>query len=319
MALCVLALAAAAWTGCGESDELFTLPQTTSITPTGKLREFALTARPMIHDLGDGVLVDAYAFNDQVPGPTLRVTEGDRVRITVTNELSEPTSVHWHGLHLPYQQDGAAPLNQPLIQPGETRVYDFMASHAGTFMYHPHGLGTEAEQIDKGLYGVFVIDPQKAAGQPRFDAEYTLMLNGWVADMPAMAGHGAAGDYNAWSINGKLYPQTEPIRVQKGQRIRLRLLNLSNGQHPMHIHGHDLIVMAQDGEPLSVPQRVNTLNISPGQTFDAYIVADNPGVWMFHCHELHHAESGMGTTVVYAGFDSFDGTTPPGGHDGGHE
>jgi FtsP/CotA-like multicopper oxidase with cupredoxin domain len=185
-------------------------------------------------------------------------------------------------------------------------------------MYHPHGLVTEAEQIDKGLYGVFIIDPQVPDGQPRFDAEYILMLNGWRTDIPDMAGHGIPGDYNAWSINGKLYPQTEPIRVQQGQRIRLRLLNLSNGQHPMHLHGHDLVLLAQDGEPLKTPQRMNTLNLAPGQTYDAYFVADNPGVWMFHCHELHHAESGMVTTVLYSGFEPGD-VSPPNEHGGGHE
>ncbi|MBI1927829.1 copper oxidase [Candidatus Poribacteria bacterium] len=296
-------------TGCGEEQDetdLFVLPESGTIRSTGQTKEFALVAKPSKWLLSSEVVVEAYTYNGQVPGPTIRVTEGDTVKVTVQNRLPEPTSIHWHGLHLPFEQDGAAPLNQKPIQPGEVYTYEFMASHAGTFMYHPHVLGNDAEQIDKGLYGVFIIDPQGAT--PHFDREYTLLLSGWrksqemgMGGQMNNPGDMAVMDYSRWTINGKLYPETEPLQVKKGERVRIRLVNVSNMNHPMHLHGHDVRVIAMDGEPVRNPQRMNTVSVHPGQTLDLELIADNPGVWVFHCHELHHAESGMMTTVVYEG------------------
>ena len=313
--------------GCGEEKDemdLFVLPESGTIRPTGKTKEFTLVAKPSKWLLSSEVVVDAYTFNGQVPGPTIRVTEGDQVKITMQNQLPEPTSIHWHGLHVPFDQDGASPLNQEPIQPGEVYTYEFMASHAGTFMYHPHVLGNDAEQIDKGLYGVFIIDLQ--GSQPHFDREYTMMLNGWrVPQMIRNGGHMGGEmpedqmdmmDYNTWSINGKLYPETEPLRVKEGEHIRVRLINLSNMNHPMHLHGHDFRVIAIDGEPVANPQRMNTVSVHPGQTLDVEFLADNPGVWVFHCHELHHAAGGMMTTVVYDGFNA-DLEAIPGHQNGG--
>lgn len=285
------------------------LQEATEIKPTGNVREFTLTIERGKWELVKGTTVDAITVNGTVPGPTIRVTEGDTVRITVKNRLDEVTSIHWHGLHVPYDQDGVAPGNQLPIPPGGEYTYEFTANHAGTFMYHSHSLANEIEQIDRGLYGAFIIDPQNPRNEPRYDVDRTLMLSGWIVGMPDMDD---AADmtmsYNYWTINGKSFPDTEPIRVKKGDRVRLRLINISNLAHPMHLHGHDFRIIAVDGHPLPQPQIVNTLDVEPGKTYEIDFIADNPGFWVFHCHELHHtmngetAPGGLIQVIQYEGF-----------------
>ncbi len=284
------------------------LPETVKIRPTGRTREFTLDIRPGTWELVKGVNAEAITITGTVPGPLIRVTEGDQVRITVKNNLAEPTSIHWHGLHVPNAMDGVTAITQAPIPPEGPFTYEFLASHAGTFMYHSHFLEREIEQIDRGLYGLFLIDPQSAAGQPRFDREFTMLLSAWI--VPGAGGHGGAGDrkeehggmmkspgegmeaYNFWTINGKAFPDLPEWTVKVGQVVRIRIANVSNFTHPMHLHGHDFVVLAKDGEPLPRPQAMNTLSVS-GETYDIAFVANNPGTWVFHCHELHHTMNGM--------------------------
>ncbi|WP_229725681.1 multicopper oxidase family protein [Calditerricola satsumensis] len=329
------------------------LRETDEIRPTGKVRVFRLEAKPARWEVVSGVTTDAYTFNGTVPGPTLRATEGDTLRVIVKNSLPEETAIHWHGLHVPNNMDGVPSFTQHAIKPGETFTYEFVANHAGTYMYHSHF--NSIAQIDKGLYGLLIIDPQKPDPALRHDREYTLMLSGW--HIPGHAGnprdqqqngpHGRAHDrmtgmakgepgllkqkgdvrsmmeqglkdkgqpngphggmpmpskrpgdeagstvmgmdYNYWTINGKAFPDTQPIKVKRGELVRLRLANISNGIHPMHLHGHDFRILAKDGHPLPTPQIANTVTLNPGETVDIDFLADNPGQWLFHCHELHH-------------------------------
>ncbi|WP_308530633.1 multicopper oxidase family protein [uncultured Paenibacillus sp.] len=306
------------------------LKETDIIVPTGKVKEFTLDVKEGKWELVKGTTVNAITINDTVPGPEIRVTEGDTVRITVKNNLKEDTSIHWHGLHIPNNMDGVPPFTQNGIKPGKSYTYEFIANHAGTFMYHSHL--NSVEQIDKGFYGAFIIDPQKPEAQPKFDQDITWMLGGWNVDdmqvtgvngtmsnkagmdvempnahgkMTDMAGmdmgmHTAEGtgsaqmnmDYNYWTINGKAFPDTKPLVVKKGETVRLRLINISNLNHPMHLHGHDFRVIAEDGHPISDPQVMNTIDVAPGKTYDIEFIADNPGTWVFHCHELHHTMNG---------------------------
>ncbi len=257
------------------------------VKPTGQTRRFELTVAETKWELLPGVTTQAITFNGTVPGPTIRVTEGDTVEIDVKNTLSEATSIHWHGLHVPNDQDGVSGVTQDPIAPGATYAYRFTAPHAGTFMYHAHGPNSR-EQIDRGLYAPFVIDPQ--GGDPlRPDAEYTLAIGNWMVggDMAAMGA--MSMDYDYFTINGKSYPATAPITVSEGDLIRLRFINPSQTVHPMHLHGMDMAVVAKDGEPLTTPQRLNVLDIDPGDTYDVVFRADNPGTWLLHCHDLHHA------------------------------
>ncbi|MGK2850331.1 MAG: multicopper oxidase family protein [Candidatus Limnocylindrales bacterium] len=259
------------------------------ITPTGQTKRFDLVVQEAAWELLPGVTTQAITFNGTVPGPTIRVTEGDTVEIEVTNKLDVSTSIHWHGLHVPNDQDGVAGITQDPILPGETYSYRFIAPHAGTFMYHSHGEESRA-QMDRGLYAPFIIDPQ-GADPIAADREVILALGNWMigdgmAEMDAMS-----MEYDYFTINGKSFPATESIDVTQGELVRLRFINPSQTIHPMHLHGTDMAVIAKDGEPLPEPQRLNTLDIAQGETYDVVFRADNPGTWLLHCHDLHHASN----------------------------
>lgn len=290
--------------------------------PTGQVREYELVAAPVQWEVLPDVSADALSYNGQVPGPTIRVTEGDTLRVTLTNELDEPTSIHWHGLHVPNEMDGVPPLTQEAVAPGERFTYEFTVSHAGTFMYHSHV--QVVDQIGRGLYGPLIVDPQPSAEQPSaeqattFDNEFTMMISAWtIPDATAAGDQPMAGmddesaatageaetsetsdaamamDYNYFTINGKAFPEAPAWEVTEGDLVRVRLLNISNVVHPMHLHGQDFKVVAKDGESLRPEQQLvmNTISINAGETYDVVFLAESPGTWVFHCHELHHTEN----------------------------
>jgi FtsP/CotA-like multicopper oxidase with cupredoxin domain len=326
--------------------QLPALAEVDDIQPTGRVQEYKLEAKPARWELVSGVETDAYTFNGTVPGPTIRAKEGDTIRVILKNSLPEETSIHWHGLHIPNNMDGVPSFTQHAVKPGETFTYEFLANHAGTYMYHSHF--NSIPQIDKGLYGMLIIEPQNE-GALKHNREYTMLFGGWnvpnqsggnqkqtgndkmtgmskgkanepknKGNVRSMMNHGAqnkdqqknphegmimpptetptdnAGssvmgmDYNYWTINGKSFPDTDPIEVKQGEVVHIRLANISNGIHPMHLHGHDFRIIAKDGHPLASPSIVNTVTVNPGETYDIDFIADNPGEWVFHCHELHH-------------------------------
>ena len=294
--------------------------------PTGTLREFRLVAREAAWEIVAGVSVPATTYNGQVPGPTLRVTEGDTIRVTLANELQQATSIHWHGLHVPNAMDGVVPFSQPPIEPGQSFTYEFTASHAGTFMYHSHL--NAVEQIDRGLYGPLIIEPA-APSSARFDREFTMLLSAWNTTAMLSSQHlmpggdsmdGAAPrmgamnmDYDYFTINGKAFPSNENWMVREGDLVRVRLINIPNLAHPMHLHGHDLTVIAKDGEPIrpALQQMMNTLTVNAGETYDVAFRADNPGTWVWHCHELHHTEDGGVEPGGLLQVVQYEGVAPP--------
>ncbi|MBX3063306.1 MAG: copper oxidase [Anaerolineae bacterium] len=255
------------------------------------VKVFELTARPVIWDILEGVKVTAWTYNGTVPGPMIRVTEGDQVRINFTNNLPEATTIHWHGISVPNSMDGVDGITQKAVEPGETFVYEFEARPAGTFMYHSH---VDSDiQVGIGLYAPFIIDPAEASSTSTApDVDVTLMLSEWrVVDgqtYPAMPMAGAEPNY--FTINGKAFPATETINVKLGQRVRLRLIGIGQFSHPMHLHGMAFQVVAIDGYPVSEAARItrDTLNVAPGERYDIEFVASEPGTWLFHCHILHH-------------------------------
>lgn len=251
---------------------------------------FELSAEAVLWDYGNGVVLESWAYNGQLPGPEIRVTEGDLVRVRFTNRLPEATTVHWHGIDVPFSMDGVPGYTQRPVQPGETFVYEFRAKPAGTRFYHTHGShhGDEAFQLDMGLAGAFVVLP-KDFDPP--DLDYTMVLTERIR----------AG---AYPINGAVYPDTEMLSVREGDRVRIRFINAGSSTfHPMHLHGHQYTVVAVDGNPIPPAARWqrNTLPVLPGETYDVEFIADNPGIWLLHCHELQHAGAGMITAVVYSG------------------
>lgn len=252
--------------------------------------------------------VMAYAFNEQVPGPRLRVTEGDRVRIIVTNNLPESTTVHWHGLILPNNMDGPANITQPPIEPGQSYTYEFTTQQSGTYFYHTHDRADRQQTL--GLYGALIIDPKTPQTTPAYDLEYTIQLQEWLEregyTYPAMLMEG--GMPNFFTINGKAYPSTDTVNMKVGQKIRIRFIgSSSNFIHPMHIHGGPFKVIATDGNPVPETAQIDkdTVNVAPGERYDVIWEARAPGKWLIHCHILHHTTNdnveemgGGGLTMV---------------------
>jgi len=273
------------------------------ITPNGTsmpyrmengVKVFHLVAEPVKRELTDGFTINCWGYNGMTPGPTIEAFEGDRVRIHVTNKLPEGTSIHWHGFILPNGMDGVSGLTQPKIEPGETFVYEFTLKQTGTLMYHPHF--DEMTQIALGMHGFFIVHPRDAAVR-RVDRDFAIFLNEWfIKPGAATPDPTVMLDFNVFTFNSRVFPGTDPMLVRTGDRVRIRLANLTMDSHPMHIHGHRFFVTGTDAGPIPraawIPE--STANVPVGTTRDVEFVADNPGDWAFHCHKSHHTMNQMG-------------------------
>jgi FtsP/CotA-like multicopper oxidase with cupredoxin domain len=250
---------------------------------------FELTTKAVQWPILDGTTITAFTYNGTVPGPMIRVTEGDQVRIVVKNELPDATTVHWHGMEVPNAMDGVPGVTQEPIEPGETFTYEFTAKPAGTFMYHSHFEGDV--QVSAGLYAPFIIDPKEPEENPP-DVDKTLMISeSLLRDGQTFAPMPMSGmEPNFFTINGKAFPATEEITVKKGERVRLRLIAIGQFIHPMHLHGLPFKVIATDGHPVPEAAQLtkDTVSVAPGERYDIEFVATEPGQWILHCHILHH-------------------------------
>lgn len=305
-----------------------------SITRTGRTRHFLLTMATAVVEPMRGHRTTVRGVNGISPGPVLRMTEGDDVEIVVVNRLAQPTSIHWHGVPVPFAMDGAGMISQEPIDPGERFTYRWTAPQAGTYAYHSHFDDLEQESVA----GMIVVEPQEPGREPRYAADLPIFISSlpWETArdveaqavlgnsmlMPQMAADpkadpkpdmGGAMDrmdmVEYWCFNGKSFPDTEPIKVKAGNVVRLRFANFSHMAHPIHLHGHWFRWIAQDASPLPQPHIVNTLPIHPGQTADVDFIANNPGVWPLHCHILghmvdnHDRMAGLMTVVQYEGYE----------------
>jgi hypothetical protein len=223
--------------------------------------------------------------------------EGDRVRIFVTNKLPEHTSVHWHGQILPNGMDGVTGLNQPGIEPGKTFMYEFVARHAGTFMYHPHA--DEMTQMAMGMMGFWITHPKNSAHHA-VDRDFAFLLNSYDIEPGAYTPKvNTMLDFNLWTFNSRAFPGIDPMVVRLGDKVRIRAGNLTMTNHPIHLHGHRFEVSCTDGgwvRPSARWPEVTT-DIAVGQMRAIEFVADNPGDWAFHCHKSHHTMNAMGHSV----------------------
>ena len=268
------------------------------------VKVFELTASPVRWEVAKGQFVDAMAFNGQVPGPEIRVRQGDHVRIVLQNQMDQPTVLHFHGMTVPNDMDGVPYVTQPPIMPGQYWTYEFTIRDApGMYVYHSHFNSTE--QVGAGLYGALMVLPEtggwtypsftvdragylSSGPTAKIDDEYTMFL-----------GDGPLG----YVINGKSFPATTPLVAKQGDWVLIHLANDGSMLHPMHLHGYHFAVVAQDGFPLDQPYLADTLVIAPGQRFDVLVHALYPGAWAFHCHILPHVEGpegmyGMVTALV---------------------
>ncbi len=278
------------------------------ISPTGRVRQYALEARATEWSPGGRGAAKAWTYNGTVPGPEIRVTQGDTLRVTLHNLLEEPTSIHWHGLPVPFSMDGVPGLTQPAVPPRGSFVYEFVATRPGTYWYHTH----YGYQLDRGLYGALVVEP--AHEVQRYDQEYTLVLDDWLNDpdhprldslaggmmgmhmggmMGGMMGGRKAGSdssahggavrsqpvYDALIINGRAGDRPPELRVRRGDRVRLRLINAGSATMlAVRVMGHALVVTHADGQPVE-PATTRIVILGMGERLDLLLDANHPGVW----------------------------------------
>ncbi len=241
---------------------------------------FDLTAKVVQWEVAPGKKFEAWTYNGTVPGPELRVTQGETVKVRIKNELPESTSIHFHGLEIAdNKQDGVTFVTQDPIKPGQTYEYVLTPINCGSHMYHSHHAADA--QVPLGLLGAFIVDC-KTTPIPAFaahDTEYTEILT----DGPL-----------GFGINGKGFPATAPIVTKVNEKTLVRFMNEGLIIHPMHLHGHRMTVIAKDGNFLPAPYDVDTINVAPGERYDVVVTSKYPGAWAFHCHILSHAESDQG-------------------------
>lgn len=279
-------------------------------TPNGKTLEwkmvdgvkvYHLIAEPVTHEFipameGHGNLVaDCWGYNGRVHGPTIEAVEGDKVRIYVTNRLEAATTVHWHGLLVPSGMDGVGGVSQRAIKPGETFKYEFELHQFGTYMYHSHH--DEMTQMQLGMMGMFVVHPKEKETAPP-DHDYAILLSEWKVEVGSRRPDpNEMTDFNIFTMNGRSFPGTEPLLARTGEKVRIRLGNLSTmSHHAIHVHGFNFKVVATDGGPIpeSAQYPEITVHIPTGTTRTMEFIAAAPGDWVIHCHMLHHVMNQMG-------------------------
>jgi plastocyanin len=252
-------------------------------------KKFYLTAEVIPWEVSPGEIVDAWAYNGQVPGPQIRVDVGDNVMVEFTNLTPMGSDIHWHGIHTPNDQDGVAPFTQDPVPTGETFTYEFPADDPAIGMYHAH-LHSQTSVIN-GMFGTFQIgDTPLPYGEtvsgvtipedlvPAFDKPMVLNDAGTIG----------------LSLNGKSFPATEPIVIDEGEWGVIHYYNEGLTAHPMHLHQFPQLVFAKDGIPLDSPYWADTINVSPGERYSVLFHAEDAGTWVYHCHILTHVERASG-------------------------
>ncbi len=260
-------------------------------------KEYQITVAITPWEVEPGKWVDAWTYNGIVPGPQIRVNVGDRIRVVVKNELPAATDIHWHGLVVPNSMDGVAPITQDPIWPGETFVYEFDIREPGIAMYHAHLHGQVA--IPNGLFGTIIAGDiplpsgRTIGGRPipanlEISQEITMVLND----------AGVIG----LSLNGKSFPATEPYFGNVGDWVLVHYYNEGLLVHPMHQHQFPQLVFLKDGLPLDQPYWSDVVNVAPGERYSVLFNLADPGVWVWHCHILTHAERADGMFGMVTAF-----------------
>lgn len=357
------------------------------VEPTGQTRAFDLFLQPSTQQVAPSIEIPVWAFSESsngpftVPGPTLRATVGDEVRINFQNLQEMKHTIHWHGVHLPWDQDGVPYFSQEPVPGGESFLYEFQAKPAGTHWYHCHV--DALHHIDMGMYGTLVFedpeDPWRVGGPNGVTDDHVIVIDevdknhvhntSAYADTtdPANAGPESGNPHhtvdqaetiardvgnrppnptqddasastnpaqnerdwypttfpayepnlNTFLLNGFCFPYTEPIELTEGEAKRLRFVNAGSKRHSMHIHGHTFLITHEDGHRVANPYWKDTLDIAPGQRYDAILFGDNPGVWAMHDHSGHANNNsiypgGIFTAVAYESInEELFGGEPP--------
>ena len=272
--------------------------------------DYQLTIGPTAHEIAPGHVIRTLAYNDRVPGPLIRVREGARVTIDITNNAGVEDIVHWHGLAIPPDVDGSMEEGSPMLAPGQTQRVSFIARPAGTRWYHTHAFAGQdlTRSLYTGQFGFFMIDPKNDPG--RYDQEVFLAVRQWdpmwVLLQDLRKGpppdNGFEVMYKSASFNGRALGAGDPVRVRTGQHVLFRVLNASATMgSTIAFSGHRFRVIALDGNPVVAPQMVDSLPLAPGERVDAVVEMNNPGVWIFGGTSATDRAAGMGVVVEYAG------------------
>jgi FtsP/CotA-like multicopper oxidase with cupredoxin domain len=263
----------------------------------GDWKEFHLVAEPVVREFAPGMKAHLWGYNGQSPGPTIEAVEGDKVRVFVTNKLPEHTTVHWHGMTVPNGMDGVGGLTQPHIKPGKTFVYEFVMQRSGTFMYHPHA--DEMVQMAMGMMGIFVVHPRNPQ-ERRVDRDFVFIMQSYDIDPGSYTPKVTTmTDFNLWAWNSRVFPGVDPLVCRLGDRVRVRVGNLTMTNHPIHKHGEPFTVTCTDGgwvpESARMPEVTTDVPVGAMRAFE--FVANEPGDWAIHCHKSHHTMNAMGHEV----------------------
>jgi FtsP/CotA-like multicopper oxidase with cupredoxin domain len=260
------------------------------------VKEFHLIAEPCVREFAPGMKVNMWGFNGSSPGPTIEAVEGDRIRIFVTNKLPEPTAVHWHGILLPSGMDGVSGLTQPPIPVGKTFVYEFTLLRPGSHFYHTHL--DEQLQLALGMYGCLVVHP-KDPRQLKVDRDFMFMLASYDVEPGAMTPKASTmTEFNMWTWNNRVFPGIDPLVARTGDRVRIRIGNLTMTNHPIHMHGPHFEVTGTDGgwvpKAARWPEVTTDIGVGQLRAIEFNAVA---GDWALHCHKSHHTMNAMGHNV----------------------
>ena len=260
----------------------------------GDTKVFRLTAHVFQQQIAPDKTIDVWGFNGSAPGPTLQVTQGDKIRVIFRNELPEPSSLHWHGFEDRIGYDGMPGISQEPVKPGGSFTYNFTIHQEGTFFYHSH----MAMQELAGMLGAVVMHP-RVPYRPHCDKDFVLHLQEYAVLANQTTPNTMMMEFNWLLLNGKAGPAATPLIVRQGERVRIRFINLGMDHHPMHVHGHTFYTTGTEGGriPESAWWPGNTVLVGVAQARDIELVADNPGDWMLHCHLPHHMMNQMASQV----------------------
>jgi FtsP/CotA-like multicopper oxidase with cupredoxin domain len=263
--------------------------------------DYRIEIAPATVELSPRHKIATLAYNGQVPGPLLRLKEGQPSVVEVTNRGDRPEVVHWHGLFLPAQIDGATEEGTPSIAPGQTARYTITPRPPGFRWYHTHtmAMGDLTRGQYSGQHGLLLVEPREDPG--RYDRELFVTLHDWDGRLVASDDGAMNPRYNVSTINGKVMGAGEPLRVKAGERVLLHVLNSSPTEvHWIALPGHDLQVIALDGNPVPAPGTVPMLRLAPAERVSALVTMNNPGVWVLGEVRRHIQAAGMAIAVEYA-------------------
>ncbi len=272
-------------------------------------KEWTLTAEITDWEVSPGKIVKAWTYNGTAPGPTLRGEVGDHIRVKIINKLPMATDVHMHGMILPNEMDGVAPLTQDLIPAGGEFVYEYTVTDPAIAMYHPHHHGQMT--VVNGMWGAMIFSPKGGGGS----SEYTIPRGKTVSGVNIPADLLVAQEHNmvlndagviGLTLNGKSFPATEPYALKTGDWMLVNYYNEGLQYHPMHLHQFPQLVVARDGIPLDYPYFADTISVGPGERYTVLFQATKPGIWVWHCHILNHAESDEGMFGMVTGLQVTD-------------